>query len=212
MAQLIMHSIDYQAADQRSRDIASCVPVNIISIPKKALVAISTRISNPGSKSEPDISAAEQCIIKMTKCNTSKTTMVRPLIPGLDERVVIKVGDYHGNGMLEASMLMKTSGCSRKPYVFIPADLSAQAPSKGDILVIGMSHPHNFGSGNPYYIAEFLEFLQCAQTGQHQIPLKDVYLVCVGFEIVGGVVHLILPANSLNDLFEQLELQTFVMH
>ncbi|KAI3649417.1 hypothetical protein MP228_005049 [Amoeboaphelidium protococcarum] len=178
--------IQFPASELRSQ---KCVPVNIISIPKKALVAIMTRTSSPGSTAEPDISAAEQCIIKMTKCNTSKTTMVRPLIPGLDERVVIKVWDYHGNGMLDASMLIKTSCCSRKPYIFIPADVSAHNPSKGDILIIGMSHPHNFGSGNPYYIAEILEFLQCSQTGQHQIPLKDVYLVCVGFEIVGGVVQ-----------------------
>ncbi|KAI3648826.1 hypothetical protein MP228_006680 [Amoeboaphelidium protococcarum] len=167
----------------------NCVPANVISIPKKALVAIMTRISSPGSKSVPDITAVEECVVELSKSHRQWTQTGRPLIPGLGSRELVNVGHYHGNGMLESSMEIKTSGCSRKPYIFLPADVSAHSPSKGDILIIGMTHPHNFGSANPYYIAEILEFLQCSQTGQHQIPLKDVYLVCVGFENVGGVVQ-----------------------
>ncbi|KAI3632205.1 hypothetical protein MIR68_010041 [Amoeboaphelidium protococcarum] len=106
--------------------------------------------------------------------------------------------------MLESSMLIKTPGCSKKPYIFLPQDVSAHDPTKGDIMVIAMTHPHHSGSGNPYYIAECLEHFQCSQTGQHQIPLNGVYLICVGSKNVCGAVQNGLLEVNAGDLMNIL--------
>ncbi|KAI3651524.1 hypothetical protein MP228_002827 [Amoeboaphelidium protococcarum] len=117
------------------------------------------------------------------------TSSGKEVIPGLAGRKLITGAHYFGNGAFEYSMLAKFSRSNGRVYAHVPLDLKSNGCTEEDIVVMEMTCPDNFGTGNPYYLVEFLKYVATMAP----VRLSNVYLACIRTQQEDGRV-----VNGLN--------------
>ncbi|KAI3652793.1 hypothetical protein MP228_002218 [Amoeboaphelidium protococcarum] len=117
------------------------------------------------------------------------TSSGKEVIPGLAGRTLINGAHQFGNGAFEYSMLAKLSRSNGRVYAYVPLDLKSNGCTEEDIVIMAMTCPDNFGTGNPYHLVEFLKYVATMAP----VSLDNVYLASIGTQ-----QEEVLVVNELN--------------
>ncbi|KAI3630807.1 hypothetical protein MIR68_012242 [Amoeboaphelidium protococcarum] len=117
------------------------------------------------------------------------TSSGKEVIPGLAGRTLINGAHQFGNGAFEYSMLAKLSRSNGRVYAYVPLDLKSNGCTEEDIVIMAMTCPDNFGTGNPYHLVEFLKYVA---------TMAPVSLDNVNLASIGTQQEEVLVVNELN--------------
>ncbi|KAI3647830.1 hypothetical protein MP228_008051 [Amoeboaphelidium protococcarum] len=129
-----------------------------------------------------------------------------PMLP-IQSAQVQWMGNYHGVGPMNSSMLAKTSHLTyTRPFASISSDIGYYKPTDEDCVLLAASHPENFGTGNPLYVLEFLLSLQA------NVSLERAFLVFLGYEFEESCIINALLLVNCGDLARCLQQGVFPAH